>query len=370
MVARTRYRLPLDESTRRKFDALGDRFDVRVLANGERGDETFRLVPPVRPRMLDGLAFYALLPLRVARELRAFRPDAVVVQGAHESWAALLGRRLAGSDARVVLDLHGDWRAAPRLYGSPLRRLLAPLGDRLARSAVRRADAVRTITGYTSGLVRAEGVEPAGTFPAFMDLEPFVDRPPEPLPGRPQALFVGVLERYKNVDGLAAAWRHAAPRVPDATLRIVGRGTLTGVVRDLVAELPAQTEWTESLTTPEIVRALDESTVLVLPSRSEGMGRVVVEAFCRGRAVIGARVGGIPDLVADGENGLLVEPEDTAALAEALVRALSDRDLAERLGRGGAASAGRWLAGPDEYAERLRDLVDRVTLQCSARSSS
>jgi glycosyltransferase involved in cell wall biosynthesis len=98
----------------------------------------------------------------------------------------------------------------------------------------------------------------------------------------------------------------------------------------------------------------------VLPSRSEGLGRVVVEAFCRGRGVLASRVGGIPDLVADGESGLLVPPGDAGALAEALVCALSDRALAERLGAAGRIAVEPWLATPEEYACRIRDLVEEV----------
>ena len=80
-------------------------------------------------------------------------------------------------------------------------------------------------------------VEPSAVFPAYMDLEPFLG-PPEPLPERPTALFVGVLELYKNIDGLAAAWRLAAPRLPGAQLHIVGRGTRAEVVEALVRDLP------------------------------------------------------------------------------------------------------------------------------------
>jgi glycosyltransferase involved in cell wall biosynthesis len=361
LVGRTRYRLPLDESLRRKFDALRALMDVRVLGSAPpgapAGDETFRLVRPVRPRFLDGLLFHLGLPVRVARELRRFRPDAVVVQGAHEAAAVLLGRALARSRARVVLDVHGDWRTATRLYGSPARKLLNPVADGLAAVALRRADAVRTVSDYTTGLVREAGVEPAAVFPAFMDLEPFLDRPPEPLPERTAALFIGVLELYKNVDGLVEAWRLAAPRAPEAELRIVGKGPRAGLVADLVADLPAQASWRLSLTTEEVARALDEATVLVLPSRSEGMGRVIVEALCRGRAVVASRVGGIRDLVRDGENGILVQPGDPAALADALVRVLSDRALAERLAANARPSVDAWLATPAEYAERLHALV-------------
>jgi glycosyltransferase involved in cell wall biosynthesis len=361
LVGRTRYRLPLEESLRRKFDALRAVVDLRVLASAPpgspHGDETFRLAPPVRPRFLDGLAYHAALPFRTARELRRFGPDAVVVQGAHEAASVLLGRALARSRARVVLDVHGDWRTATRLYGSPARKLLNPVADRLAGVAVRRADAVRTVSDYTTGLVREAGVEPAAVFPAFMDLEPFLERPPEPLPERPAALFIGVLELYKNIDGLVEAWRLAASRIPEAELRIVGKGPRAGLVADLLEELPEQTSWRLSLTTEEVAGALDEATVLVLPSRSEGMGRVIVEALCRGRPVIGSRVGGIRDLVQDGENGILVEPGDAGALADALVRVLGDRASAERLASAARPSVEGWLATPEEYADRLRALV-------------
>jgi starch synthase len=128
----------------------------------------------------------------------------------------------------------------------------------------------------------------------------------------------------------------------------------------LVADLPAQTRWTESLATQEVARALDDSTVLVLPSRSEGLGRVVVEAFCRGRGVVASRVGGIPDIVAEDTTGILVAPEDSAALADALVRVLEDRMLADRLGRAARAAVQPWLATPEEYARRIGELVDDV----------
>jgi glycosyltransferase involved in cell wall biosynthesis len=364
MVGRSRYSLPLSPSLAEKFDALSAELDVRVLASagGGRGsDSRFQLVPRFPVRALDGLAFYALLPFRVARELRSFRPDAVLAQGAQEAALAVLGRTLARTPTKVVADVHGDPAAPTRLYGSPRRKALAPLADALARYGLRKSDGVRTISAYTSGLVREAGVEPTAEFAAFMDLEPFVERPPTSLPDRPAALFVGVLERYKGVDVLAEAWRLAAPRLPDASLYLVGRGTLREVAEQLVAELPAQTSWREAIPTEEVAHALDAASVLVLPSRSEGLGRVVVEAFCRGRGVVAARVGGIQDLVVEGETGVFVSPDDPRALATELTRVLSDRDLAERLGAAAREAVEPWLATPQEYARRVRELVDEVT---------
>ena len=351
-VGRTRYRLPLSPSLARKFDALAQELDVRVLASAAPGsataDRTFTLVRPLP--LLDGLVFWLALPLRVARLLRAFRPDAVVCQTAFDAAATLVARRFAQVYPRVVVEVHGDWRTSTRLYGSPARRSISRLADAVAASALRRADAVRTVSPFTAQLVRDLGVEPASDFPAYMDLEPFV-RPPVPLPDEPRALFVGVLESYKNVDGLAEAWR----RVTGGSLHVVGKGTRSDVAERLVREHGAR--WDAELTPAEVAAAMDHAWVLVLPSRSEGMGRVLVEAFCRGRGVVGTRAGSIPDLVEDGVAGLLVPPGDTAALADALTRVLSDRALAERLGEGARASAAPWLQTPEEYARAMRELV-------------
>ena len=360
MIGRTRYRLPLNDSLRLKFDALTRRFQLRVLASGVDGspkrDAVFELAGPWQPRGLDGALYFLTLPFRTARELRRSRPDAVLVQGLHETWLVLLGRRFARVPARVIADIHGDWHSSTRLYGSPARRLLSPVADRAAVSALRHADAVRTISDYTTGLVRSYGVEPAAVFPAFMDLEPFAG-PVRPLPEEPRALFVGVLEHYKGIEEIAEAWRALAARMPGVTLHIVGKGTRRAVVEELVRDLPDRVEWTEVLPTEGVAAALDAATLLLLPSRSEGMGRVLVEAFCRGRPAVASRVGGIVDLVRDGENGILVPPQSPRELADALERVLADRGLAQRLAEGARAGVEPWLATPDDYAERLEALV-------------
>jgi glycosyltransferase involved in cell wall biosynthesis len=362
MAGRTRYALPLAPPLERKFDALSAELDVHVLAAAQRdstgSDPRFRLVRPLP--VLDGPLYHLRFPFLVARELRRIGPDVVLVQGAQETALALAGRRLARSRAKVVLDLHGDPRSATRLYGSPARRLLAPLSDRLARTAIRRADAVRTLSPFTTGIVRALGVEPAAEYPAFMDLETFLERPPAELPAAPVFLFVGVLERYKAVEVLAEAWRLAAPRAPAATLELVGRGSMTDVPEGLVRDFPGRVRWRRQLTTAEVAAALDGATALLLPSRSEGLPRIVVESFCRGRPVIGARAGGIPDIVRDGGNGLLVPVERAGELADAIVELAGDADLQARLALGARSDVAAWLATPEDFARRTRELVERV----------
>jgi rhamnosyl/mannosyltransferase len=363
-VGRARLRFPLEPGLERRFEALSGELDWRQLGTALDGrpppDPRFALARPFPLRRVDGPLWYLRLPWRVARELRRFDPDAVIAQGAQETALALLARRLARSHAKVVLDLHGDWKAPTRLYGSRARRLLDPVSDALARRALRRADGIRTISEYTTELARAAGIEPAAEFPAFMDLSPFTSEPVAPLPDAPRALFVGVLERYKAFDVLADAWRQVAAELPDATLHVVGQGALAPLAEALVAEYPARVEWSTRLSAEAVSGALDAATLLVLPSRSEGMGRVVIEAGCRARAVVGSHVGGIPDVVVDGETGALVPPGDVGALAGELARVLGDRALAERLGAEGRRRVEPWLATPDEYARRVRALVDGV----------
>jgi glycosyltransferase involved in cell wall biosynthesis len=360
-VSRTRYRLPLSPTLARKWDAVAAQLDFKVLAAGAdaaTGDGDFVLVPPARVRSFTGALFWLLLPVRVARLLRAFRPDAILTQSPYEAFAVLVARRLAGSRVPVATDVHGDWRTFTRLYGSPLRRSVRPFADSVAAASLRRVHAVRTVSPYTTRLVRELGVEPAATFPAITDLDEFSASAPVEPPAQPSAVFVGVLEAYKNVDGLAEAWRAVAARVPGATLHVVGKGSREDVVRSLAAELPGSVRWTRELDAAGVAAAIDLSSVLVLPSRSEGMGRVVIEAFCRARPVVGTRVGGIADLVEDGVNGLLVQPGSAGELADAIERILTEPRLAAELGRRAREGVEPWLQAPEEFAQRTRALVD------------
>ncbi|NUT55210.1 MAG: hypothetical protein HOQ03_04415, partial [Thermoleophilia bacterium] len=97
-VGRTRYELPLADWLARKWDAMEERLDYRLLgaatAASAPSDERFRLAPPFRPAALDAVAFYLRLPLRVRNELEAFAPDAVIASDPVVGAFALAGRRL------------------------------------------------------------------------------------------------------------------------------------------------------------------------------------------------------------------------------------------------------------------------------------
>jgi glycosyltransferase involved in cell wall biosynthesis len=355
-VGRGRLELPLPEWLQKKWDALGEVFELRVLNAGRGGgDPRFRLLS-------DGAArFYPRLPVETARELRSFRPDAVVAADPYVAAGVFAGRALARSSAKVIVEVHGDPMTFTRLYGSGVRRVLSPVADAVSVRSLRRADATRALSGFTSSVVeRARGRPATACFPTYSDLEAFADPPLQAVPHEQRVVFIGALEPYKNVSGLGAAWRRVAADRPDAQLTIVGNGSQLPVVQRLIAQLPEQVAHRPSLTPPEVVAELDRARALVLPSWPEGLGRVVLEAFARGRGAVATNAGGIPDIVTDGRDGLLVPTGDTYALVEALGRILDDHELAERLGKAARESYARWHQTSEDFAQAYAELVARV----------
>ena len=329
LAGRTRYQVPFTGAEARKFTALGELMTFHLLARSRRGhrDEQRTLLGRFPFAALDGLLFHLRLPLAIARLIRRWQPQVIVAQDPFIGAAALAARWCTRSDLAVVVEVHGDWRTATRLYGSKARRILARPADALADAAIRRADAVRAVSDYTALLVRNARGSVEAQFPAWLDLEPFYATPPVDLPKTPTALFVGVLERYKNIDRLLDAWPAVHTCVPEARLRIVGTGSLASRVARATL-FDESIEHRSALSREGIVAALDGSTLLVLPSRSEGMGRIVVEALARGRAVVASTNGGLPELVENGLNGLLVPADDVNALEDALIAVLTNRKVA------------------------------------------
>jgi starch synthase len=159
-------------------------------------------------------------------------------------------------------------------------------------------------------------------------------------PGRPMVLFVGRITRQKGVPVLLRA---AAQLDPAAQLVLCAgqpdTEALAAEVAALVDGLREQRSgvvWlTGMLPKREVIQLLTHATVFACPSLYEPLGIVNLEAMACGTAVAASRVGGIPEVVADGETGLLVPPDDPAALAAALNTLIRDQGLAAAMGARG-----------------------------------
>jgi len=163
-------------------------------------------------------------------------------------------------------------------------------------------------------------------------------------PARPSVVFVGRVTRQK---GLPVLLRAAADLDPAAQLVICAGQADTPEIEAEVGELAAELRATRAgvvwlagmLAKREVIQLLTHATVFACPSTYEPLGIVNLEAMACGTAVVGSRVGGIPEVVADGETGLLVPPDDPPALARAINELVTDGRRAAEMGRLGRKRA-------------------------------
>lgn len=298
-------------------------------------------------------AFLVAFATAVRREIRAFRPTLV-----HAHWWIPGGLLAAGaSPAPLVVTCHGsDIRL---LDGSFLwRRLAGRVFARAARVTTVSRFLARDLEAHFPGLAPRLVVTPMP-----VDVEHFASGRDVPRSHPPRLLYAGNLLESKGVDDLLDAFAALRARGVPCRLKILGDGSHAPALRLRARALGVQddVDWSGFVPQTRMPAEYGASTVTVLPTRGrhEGLGLTLVEALLAGSAVVGTRVGGIPEVVDDGVTGLLVPPEDPPALAAALESLLADPVLRARLTAAGAARAA------DDYgsraaSRRILDIYDDV----------
>ncbi len=337
------------------FTALEPTVVTLAHAEAEAFDarEGYRVVRVHTPRGLRTLAIAALNATAVALALDE-RPDLV-----------LSTHIIAGPAAALI---HHQ-------LGIPFVQYVhaKEIGARpdLARFVLTRADQVVTVSRYARGLALAAGVSPS----RIALINPGVDCPTpagedDRRSARPTLITVARLEdRYKGHDVVLRALPLVRAQFPDVIWRVVGDGPLRPTLEDRVAALGLDDTvlFLGSVSDEQRDRELDNAHVFCMVSRlpaggfaGEGFGIVYLEANSHGLPVIAGAVAGATDAVVHGKTGLLVDPEDHVAVADAIVNLLRDRVTAERMGRAGRARAEElsWeTAGKRVEAELLRLLT-------------
>jgi glycosyltransferase involved in cell wall biosynthesis len=160
-------------------------------------------------------------------------------------------------------------------------------------------------------------------------------------------LYVGRISAEKGLDVLIEAIRVLETRRPGAfALTLVGSDLTGSAYGDAFRSRLAASKMADAVTIrgyvpygPALWNVYDSHDVLVLPSFTEGFPQVLFEAMARGIPIVATAVGGVPTLVRDGENGLLIPPGRPDLLADAVARLVDDPGLSERLSRGGLTCA-------------------------------
>jgi len=296
--------------------------------------------------------------LRLARLLR--REGADVVHTHTLAAANVLGRvsaRLAAVPVISHLHIENNFRPATRLLIRSFDNATARLCARLvAVSEDTRRSYERQ--GYPGGgriEVVYNGVELDGGKPAA-DVRSELGIPP----GVP---LVGEVARLCDVKGQRELIE-AIASVPEARLVLVGVDLERGGAFQAELEREAERLGVRDRVAfagrrDDAAELLGQLDVVALPSSTEGLPVVLLEAMARRRAVVATPVGGTPELVADGETGLLVPPRDPRALAEAIRRLLADPELRGRMGEAGHRRVAERFSA-EEMCRRVLELYDEV----------
>lgn len=276
----------------------------------------------------------------LAQLVRLTRREHPAVVHTHTSKAGFIGR-LAAIIARVPAVIHQPHGHIFYGYYSP-RRTAAFTA--LERGAARWTDRIITLTDRGAAEHLAHGIGRPEQYVSVPSGVPTAElRAAAPTRSEARArlgldpdtfIIVGLgrLVPIKGFDLLVQSLPSVMGQIPSARLLLVGDGA-ERVRLDAIASSHGVAERLQMTGAPDDVTSyLAAADVVAVPSRNEGMGRVLVEAMALGLPVVATAVGGIPDVVTDGECGRLVEPEAPEALAAALIELGRDPALRRKLG--------------------------------------
>lgn len=290
---------------------------------------------------------------RLRKLWREFQPDGILTNGSQDTWACALARRRYAKHAFLVRWRHNSFKIKPHAFN---RWLYGRLIDHVAVSSTEIAPLLTE-----TGLVRPERVT---VFPPTTRLERFLNAEAAPnlraelkVPENGSlTLSVGRLAPEKGHDTLVTAWRTVADRLPGAHLAIAGLGSQHQPLLKLAEELKLE-DRVHFLKFRDDIPALYAAADLAVlaPVAGESFGIALLEAYAAGRACVATDVGGVKDLVVDGETGWLVPAGNTAAIANAVVQALQDAPLRARL-----ATVGKARVLERFTPERLGDTAERL----------
>ncbi len=265
-----------------------------------------------------------LQPGLVLRLAQLFRGERIDVVHTHDERPLLYGAAAArlARVPRVVHTRHGQ-KARNTRRQVILFRLAAGLADRVA-----------CVSNDAAALTVREGVAPARvrTVRNGIDLARFAYSGPA---ANGPVVTVARLSPEKDVATLVRAAALAVRERPSFRLEVAGDGVCMPALKQLTAELGLEEHVYFHGEVHDVAGLLGRAGLFVLPSVEEGISLTLLEAMARGLPVVATRIGGNPEVVIDGDTGLIVPARDPAAMARALLRVLGDAPGGRRMGRAG-----------------------------------
>lgn len=206
-----------------------------------------------------------------------------------------------------------------------------------------------------AGLVEAVPKARLARIAPFIDAAPFLNHPA--MPEKRRLVTVAMMRQGDKLQSYAAlAKALAALETPDWQLAIIGDGPERGAVERLFSGFPAgQIEWLGELSREAVIAQLSRASLFVWPGHGEAYGLAYLEAQASGLPVIAEKVAGVPEVVLDGETGLLTAPDDPLAFARAI-----DGLLADDRQRLKMSKAARQFVGSERSLPAMAERIDRL----------
>jgi len=175
-------------------------------------------------------------------------------------------------------------------------------------------------------------------------------------------LFVGYLRKRKGVDQLVESMPSILNEHPDTRLVLIGEGVLRNQLERRASELGIgkNVSFLSNIPHREMVNYINASELVVLPTLAEGRPNIVLESMLCRKAVVATAVSGIPELIRDHREGLLIEPGDSSRISDAVNRLLADDALRNELGRNGRTRIDELALDWERYGPRVRQEYERL----------
>lgn len=311
---------------------------TRTLAEAVRqlGVDVAMVTPRVRTPI------YTLTRILFNETLLWRKFDGIATVGIDADGYGIAGRHNSVPHIACIKGVLGD--AVPFETGAT--RASMALQARLEARHARRADLVITPSAYCARrLDELYGVRSAAVVPELIDLEAwqrlFEANATTPDPQKFTVFSVCRFYPRKRLDILLRASSLLQERVPELEVRIAGNGPESNRLHHICSELRLErtVRWLGDVSMDELAAEYGRAHVFCLPSVQEGFGIVFLEAMAAGKPIIAARAAAVPEVV---RNGLLVEPANPEALANAILRLYGDRELRVSLGEAGRRDVERF----------------------------
>lgn len=345
-VAPTKYNYPIKEDLKSKFVILSEICKPFVFAFSNKkkttavGNTNLILYKKLNSRFLNYLKIIYLFGFIVPKKIKQNQIDIICLQDPVTSYFAIKSLKLRNSKVKIVLESHGDFIETIALE----KELLIPsiykkLFKFFASYSIKNADLIRSISSFTEEQVKVYGYKDNFVrFPAWINLSKFLEaKTIRDKHDDFKIIFVGSVTDRKNPDLIVKAISELDDEI---SLEIIGPTPNKTYLNELKKSISNSQHKKNILLTPfiaidELIEKYSNADLFILPSKSEGLGRVVIEAQATGCPVLVSSNTGAVDLIIDHETGYIFENDNLEDLKDKIKNIIDNQQHSVQVGLNG-----------------------------------